>query len=62
MTMDIYNKQHEEHIREMQDYIASFKQMDKDTVQRKAKESLMRSGVLNADGTLKEKICQSYIV
>ncbi|MCH5341139.1 MAG: hypothetical protein J1E01_06715 [Acetatifactor sp.] len=57
MTLATYNKQHEKNMREMDEYINSFKKLDRAEAEKKAKESLIRSGVLNKDGTVKERIC-----
>lgn len=57
MTLAVYNRQHNKSIHEMQEYIASFKKLDKKQAEKKARESLIRSGVLNEDGTSKKQIC-----
>lgn len=57
MTLAVYNKQHEKNMREMDEYISSFRKLDKAEAAKKAKESLIRSGVLNKDGSVKERIC-----
>lgn len=57
MTLAVYNRQHNKSIREMQEYISSFKKLDKTQAEKKARESLIRSGVLNEDGTSKKQIC-----
>ncbi len=57
MTIAAYNEQHTNYIKEMQDYIQSFKKMDESAAKLKAKESLIRSGVLKKDGTAKKQIC-----
>lgn len=57
MTIETYNKQHIQNMKEMQDYIDSFKKMDRKQAQKEARESLIRSGVLNKNGTVKKKIC-----
>lgn len=57
MTMAVYNKQHNENIEEMRRYINSFKKLDRSQAEKKARESLIRSGVLNQDGTTKKQIC-----
>ena len=58
MKMAAYNRQHNKNIQEMQDYIESFKQLEGVKAKRVAKESLIRSGVLNKNGTVKKKICR----
>lgn len=57
MTIATYNRQHNENIEEMRKYISSFKKMDKGQAEKRARESLIRSGVLNQDGTVKKQIC-----
>ena len=57
MTILTYNEQHTKYIKEMQDYIQSFKKMDENNAKIKARESLIRSGVLKKDGTAKKQIC-----
>lgn len=57
MTIATYNRQHNENIEEMRQYISSFKKMDKRQAEKRARESLIRSGVLNQDGTSKKQIC-----
>ncbi|MDD3368978.1 MAG: hypothetical protein PHP50_08870 [Lachnospiraceae bacterium] len=58
MTIKTYNKQHNETIQEMQNYIDSFKTMDKNQAKARAKKSLIRSGVLTQKGTMKKQICK----
>ena len=58
MTLATYNIQHEKSMQEMEEYISSFKKMEKSKAVKTAKESLIRSGVLNKDGTVKKKICR----
>ena len=57
MTIATYNEQHTKYIKEMQDYIQSLKKMEESAARMKAKESLIRSGVLKKDGTAKKQIC-----
>lgn len=57
MTLAVYNRQHNKSIREMQEYVNAFKKLDKTQAEKKARESLIRSGVLNEDGTSKKQIC-----
>ena len=57
MTIATYNRQHNENIEEMKNYISSFKKMEKRQAEKRARESLIRSGVLNQDGTTKKQIC-----
>lgn len=57
MTIKTYNKQHSDAIREMQNYINSFKKMEEGRAKKLARESLISSGVLNKNGTVKKKIC-----
>lgn len=57
MTIAEYNIGHNENLREMQAYIDAFRQQDRSIAKQKAKESLIRSGVLNADGSVKKQIC-----
>jgi len=57
MTIQIYNKQHSDAIQEMQNYINSFKKLETWKAKELAKESLINSGVLNKNGTVKKKIC-----
>lgn len=57
MTIATYNRQHDENIEEMRAYISSFKKMDRKQAEKRARESLIRSGVLNQDGTAKKQIC-----
>lgn len=58
MTLSTYNLQHEKSMREMEEYIKSFKQLDKSEAAKKAKKSLIKAGILNKDGTAKKKICR----
>lgn len=58
MTLATYNMQHEKNMQEMEEYISSLKKMEKSKAVKEAKESLIRSGVLNKDGTIKKKICR----
>lgn len=57
MTIEAYNAQHEKSMREMQTYINSFYKMGKEQAQKEARESLIRTGVMNSNGTMKKKIC-----
>lgn len=57
MTIKTYNKQHSDAIQEMQNYINSFKKMEEGRAKKLARESLISSGVLNKNGTVKKKIC-----
>lgn len=54
MTLATYNKQHDAEIQQMKDYIESLKKLDK----KQARKSLIRTGVLNENGTLRKKICR----
>lgn len=58
MTIAVYNKQHNRNIQEMQDYIKSFKKLDSGEAKKIARESLIRTGVLNKNGTVKKQICK----
>lgn len=58
MTIQIYNKQHEQEMKEMQEYIDSFKKMNKEQACAKAKASLIRSGVMGKNGSMKKRICK----
>lgn len=58
MTLAKYNMQHKKSMQEMEEYISSFKKMEKSKAAKAAKESLIRSGVLNKNGTVKKKICR----
>lgn len=58
MTLATYNKQHKKNMQEMNQYINSLEKLNKTEAVKEARESLIRSGVLNKNGTIKKKICR----
>ena len=57
MTMTTYNKQHNQNIQEMQNYIESLKKLNMDQARSTAQKSLINSGVLSKNGAMKKQIC-----
>jgi len=56
MTIATYNKQHNQYIEGMKNYINTLETMNPADAKKEAKESLIRSGVLTKKGTLKKNI------
>lgn len=57
MTIETYNAQHEKNMKDMQTYINSFYKMGKEQAKKEARESLIRTGVMTSNGTMKKRIC-----
>ena len=50
------NKQHNDYIQSMENYISSFESMTPAEAKKEAKNSLMRSGILTKKGKIKKNI------
>lgn len=51
-------KEYKKYISDMDKYIHDFKNLEPEEAEKSARESLIKSGLLNADGTQKKKICE----
>lgn len=56
----MYYKNLKEELKSFDRYIKRYKQMEENERKKAAKESLIRSGVLNKNGNLKEHIVTTY--
>ena len=56
MTIATYNKQHNEYVQGMRNYINTLESMKPAVAKKEAKASLIRSGVLTKKGTIKKNI------